>query len=125
MNYFVKKVKKSFVLESIKWICVMSLLMTLIAMDYLYYSYNVYLKTMLTLIIVIMIIFILMTTKLYKLMILFGKESYLELQQVLWPTGQESLNTTLIVIVVTIVLSLILWGLDTILVGLISFGLRL
>ncbi len=39
----------------------------------------------------------------------------------IWPTRQETLHTTLIVAAVTAVMSLILWGLDGILVRLVSF----
>lgn len=125
MNYFAKKIRKDFILEVVKWVSVMSLLMTLMVINYLYYDCNIYFRIIFTIVIVLFVILVLMSTKFYKLIVLFGKESYVELQKVLWPTSQESMNTTLIVIIVTIVLSLILWGLDTILVSLISFGLRL
>ncbi len=49
-----------------------------------------------------------------------------KVRKVIWPTRQETLHTTLIVAAVTAVMSLILWGLDGILVRLVSFitGLR-
>lgn len=39
--------------------------------------------------------------------------SIVELRKVVWPTRQETNQTTLIVVAVTIVMSLILWALDT------------
>lgn len=39
--------------------------------------------------------------------------SVVELRKVVWPTRQETNQTTLIVVAVTIVMSLILWALDT------------
>ena len=39
--------------------------------------------------------------------------SVVELRKVVWPTRQETNQTTLIVLVVVIVMSLILWALDT------------
>ena len=54
------------------------------------------------------------------------REARTEVRKVIWPTRQETLHTTLIVAAVTAVMSLILWGLDGILVRLVSFitGLR-
>jgi preprotein translocase subunit SecE len=36
-----------------------------------------------------------------------------EIRKVIWPTQQETTSTSLIVIAITIVMSLILWGLDS------------
>ena len=61
-----------------------------------------------------------------KATLAFAREARTEVRKVIWPTRQETLHTTLIVAAVTAVMSLILWGLDGILVRLVSFitGLR-
>jgi preprotein translocase subunit SecE len=41
------------------------------------------------------------------------KESQTEIRKVVWPTRQETNQTALIVVVLTIIMALILWGLDT------------
>jgi len=41
------------------------------------------------------------------------KESQAEIRKVVWPSRQETNQTTLIVVVLTIIMSIILWGLDT------------
>jgi len=41
------------------------------------------------------------------------KESRTEIRKVVWPTRQETNQTTLIVVVLTIVMAFILWGLDS------------
>lgn len=41
------------------------------------------------------------------------KASQLEIRKVVWPTRQETIQTTLIVVAVTIVTAIILWGLDS------------
>ncbi|MFC0309911.1 preprotein translocase subunit SecE [Gallibacterium trehalosifermentans] len=51
----------------------------------------------------------------------FFKESRIELRKIIWPTRQESTQTTLVVMGVTVVVSLILWGLDSLIVSLINF----
>ena len=53
----------------------------------------------------------------------FAKESRTEVRKVVWPTRQEAIQTTGIVLVVTLLMSLLLWGLDSVLfwlVGLIT-----
>ena len=61
-----------------------------------------------------------------KATVAFAREARTEVRKVIWPTRQETLHTTLIVAAVTAVMSVILWGLDGILVRLVSFitGLR-
>ena len=41
------------------------------------------------------------------------KEAKVEIRKVVWPTRQESTQTTLIVFAFVLVMALILWGLDT------------
>ena len=41
------------------------------------------------------------------------KESQTEVRKVVWPTRQETNQTALIVVVLTIIMAIILWGLDT------------
>ncbi len=51
----------------------------------------------------------------------FFAEARTELRRIVWPTRPETMQTTLIVMGVTVVTSLILWGLDSIIVSLINF----
>jgi preprotein translocase subunit SecE len=43
------------------------------------------------------------------------KEARIEVRKVVWPTHQETLQTTLMVLVVVLIAAVILWGLDTLL----------
>lgn len=52
----------------------------------------------------------------------FAKESRLEIRKVVWPNRKEATSTTLIVLVVTLVVALLLWGLDGILVRVVGFA---
>lgn len=118
------RIKKNIVLEIVKWVFITLLLITVI-IGYICYQYDVYLKNIVLFIIILFIACVVLTTRLGRSAVVFGKEVYLELQKVIWPSYQDSLNTTLVVIAVTTIISLILWGLDTVLVHVISFGLRL
>ncbi len=48
------------------------------------------------------------------------KDAKTEIRKVVWPTRQETLQTTLIVVAVVLVMGLILWGLDSLLGWLVS-----
>ncbi len=48
------------------------------------------------------------------------RESRTEIRKVVWPTRQETTQTTLIVVAFVIVVALILWGLDSLLGWLVS-----
>jgi preprotein translocase subunit SecE len=48
------------------------------------------------------------------------KGSRMEIRKVVWPTRQETVQTTLIVVAFVILVALILWGLDSILGWLVS-----
>lgn len=48
------------------------------------------------------------------------KESRTEVRRVVWPTNQETTQTTLVVIAIVFVFALILWGLDSLLGWIVS-----
>lgn len=50
----------------------------------------------------------------------FLKEAQVELRKVVWPTRQETLQTTMVVILMVVVTALFLWGIDTLLLWLVS-----
>ncbi len=56
-----------------------------------------------------------------KTFITFAQEAKVETRKVVWPTRQEALQTTFIVLAVSAVVALILWGLDGILVRVVNF----
>jgi len=49
-----------------------------------------------------------------------AKEARIEIRKVVWPTRQETTQTTLIVVAVVLVMSLLLWGMDSLFGWLIS-----
>lgn len=113
--------KKKYYLEAIKWLIILILLIALVIGNYIYADADPLVKTTLTIFSVILIITIGLTTTQGKLLLIFAREAKIEIYKVIWPSRQETFYTTLIVILVTIIMSLILWGLDSILVRLVSF----
>ncbi|QMV15755.1 preprotein translocase subunit SecE [Vibrio spartinae] len=52
----------------------------------------------------------------------FAREARMEIRKVIWPTRQETIQTTLIVLAVCVVMALALWGIDGIMVRLVAFA---
>ncbi len=50
-----------------------------------------------------------------KAFLLLLKEANVERRKVVWPTRQETIQTTLMILAVVVVMSILLWGLDTLL----------
>ena len=48
------------------------------------------------------------------------KEARIEIRKVVWPTRQETTQTTLMVVAVVLVMALLLWGLDSLLGWIVS-----
>ena len=51
----------------------------------------------------------------------FVADARMEVRKVVWPTRQETIQTTLIVMAMVIVVALVLWLFDTILMGILRF----
>lgn len=51
----------------------------------------------------------------------FLSDARVELRRIVWPTRPEAMQTTLIVMAVTVVVSLILWAFDSIIVTVLNF----
>lgn len=59
--------------------------------------------------------FIALQTTQGKSFVVLVKEANLERRKVVWPTRQETVQTTLIVVVFVFIVGLILWGIDSVL----------
>lgn len=113
-------------LNVLKWIVVLVLLAAAIVGNYLYRDVNLPLRALAVVVVIAIAGAVALLTTQGKAAVTFAREARTEMRKVIWPTRQETLHTTLIVAVVTALMSLILWGLDSVLVHLVSFitGLR-
>jgi len=104
-------------LEAMKWVAVAVLLIVAIVGNYLYRDMMLPLRALAVVIIIAAAGGVALLTTKGKATVAFAREARTEVRKVIWPTRQETLHT---------VMSLILWGLDGILVRLVSFitGLR-
>ncbi|MFC0227714.1 preprotein translocase subunit SecE [Serratia aquatilis] len=113
-------------LEAAKWLIVAVLLVVAIVGNYYYRDFSLPLRALAVVVVIVVAGAVALMTAKGKATVAFAREARTEVRKVIWPTRQETLHTTLIVAAVTAVMSLILWGLDGILVRLVSFitGLR-
>jgi len=65
--------------------------------------------------------FIALQTVKGKQALVFARESHIEVRKVIWPTRQETRNTTFIVLAATGILAFILWILDAVLLKIVNF----
>ncbi|AFP84670.1 preprotein translocase subunit SecE [secondary endosymbiont of Ctenarytaina eucalypti] len=112
--------------EVVKWVVVVTLLVMATVGNYFYRDHSLLLRSLAVILMIAMAMSVAVMTTKGKSTLAFAREARLEVRKVIWPTHPETLHTTLIVAAVTAVMSLILWGLDGILVRVVSFitGLR-
>ncbi|MBE8215514.1 MAG: preprotein translocase subunit SecE [Endozoicomonadaceae bacterium] len=105
--------------DTIKWLLIVCLI-ALGVWGNIYYSQISILYRVLALVgLAIAALFIVQQTKIGSSFWELLKESKLELRRVVWPTRQETMQTTLVVLVVVFFMGLVLWGIDSLLVWII------
>jgi len=109
--------------DGLKWVVVAVLLAAAIGGNFYYGQESVLLRAIGVVFAVGVAGLVAMQTLKGRTAVAFAKESRTEVRKVVWPTRQEAIQTTGIVLVVTLLMSLLLWGLDSVLfwlVGLIT-----
>lgn len=107
--------------DMIKWLVVFLLLGSVIAANTYYQEVSVLYRALGAVALVVIAGFIASSTIKGSTFLTFAKESRMEVRKVVWPSRQEATTTTMIVLAATAVMSLLLWGLDGIIVKLVSF----
>lgn len=107
--------------DLLKWLMVFALLGGVVAANFLLEEYSVLYRAIGAVFIVALAGFIASTTEKGAAFLAFAKDSRTEVRKVVWPSRQEATQTTLIVLAATVIVALLLWGLDGIIVRLISF----
>ena len=108
-------------LDGLKWVAIILLLIAGIIANY-YYNYQPWPLRLLGWIVLLGIVGgIASQTRQGKQAIAFARDSRMELRKVFWPTKQETIQITLFVGAMVVVLALVLWGIDSILMWLIGW----
>ncbi len=109
-----KSDQKEFRLDALKWLIVLALAAAAILGNTYYSSEPLLYRVLAMLALAIVACLVAVNTAkgngIWRLM----QESLVEVRKVVWPTRQETHQTTLIVLAVVIVTAVILWGLDAI-----------
>ncbi|WP_343154291.1 preprotein translocase subunit SecE [Buchnera aphidicola (Aphis aurantii)] len=127
MNIKIHNQKKNKIIEKIKWTFIFINFILCILIDCYLNKINFFIRFALIICLISFALGILIYTKKGKIILLYINSSKNEIQKIMWPKYKETLYTTVIIILVTIFMSLLLWGLDNIIFRLIAFviGLRL
>jgi preprotein translocase subunit SecE len=107
-------------LDLVKWLGVLVLLTLMVAANYIY-EFSAVEKAASIVVLVGLAAFLAAKTSKGAAFIEFAKEARTEVRKVVWPTRQETMQTTIIVMVATLIVALLLWGLDSVLLSLVSF----
>jgi preprotein translocase subunit SecE len=109
-------------LDGLKWGVTIVLLAAIIVGNYMIgETLNILVRVGILLLLAALAVFSAVMTEKGQKFIAFAKDSRLEVRKVVWPTRQETVQTTLIILAVSTIVGLILWGLDGIFVRLVAF----
>ncbi|BCO20714.1 preprotein translocase subunit SecE [Alteromonas sp. McT4-15] len=116
-----KTENQSNALDMFKWVVIFALLAGLVTANTVYGEISVLYRAIAAVVVVVIAGFIAASTEKGSTFLSFAKESRTEVRKVVWPTRQEANQTTLIVLAATLIMALILWGLDGIIVRVVGF----
>jgi len=108
-------------LDSLKWIIVVLILAGVVFANYFFGEESVLYRALGAVAGIIVAGLIAMQTVKGHNAIAFAKESRTEVRKVVWPTRQEAVQTTGIVLFATFIMSLVMWGLDSTLFWVVGF----
>jgi len=108
-------------LDSLKWIIVILILAGVVFANYFFGEESVLYRALGAVAGITIAGLIAMQTVKGHNAIAFAKESRTEVRKVVWPTRQEAVQTTGIVLFATFIMSLVMWGLDSTLFWVVGF----
>jgi preprotein translocase subunit SecE len=103
-----------------KWLVVVLLVVVGVVGNQYYSAQPILYRVLALLVIAAVAAYVALQTGKGKAFFVLAKEARAEIRKVVWPTRQETTQTTLIVVAVVLVMALLLWGLDSLLGWLVS-----
>ena len=110
-------------LDSLKWLVVLILVIAAVGGNIYYDDQSLLYRVLGLVAIAIVAAFVAIQTTQGAAFWKLAKEARTEIRKVVWPTRQESTQTTMIVVAFVLLMSLVLWGLDTLLGWLVSLAI--
>ena len=108
-------------LDLLKWLVSLGLLGGIVAGNYMFEDESILYRALVAVVVVVVAGFIAASTNKGSAFLTFAKDARIEVRKVVWPTRQEATQTTMIVLAATVFVGLVLWGLDGIIVRVVSF----
>lgn len=102
-------------LDIAKWVVAVVLVVAAIGGNYYFSAESLIYRVIGVLVLLGLAIAVGLTTAKGKTVNRLRKEAWVEVRKVVWPTRQETVQTTLIVIAFVLVVALILWAVDSLL----------
>ncbi|KFE57390.1 MULTISPECIES: preprotein translocase subunit SecE [Pseudomonas syringae group] len=106
--------------DLLKWLVVVALVVVGVVGNQYYSAQPILYRVLVLLVLAGVAAFVGLQTGRGKAFFVLAKEARAEIRKVVWPTRQETTQTTLIVVAVVLVMALLLWGLDSLLGWLVS-----
>jgi|SRR5690606_12552804 len=100
-------------LDSAKWVLVLALVVAGVYGNSYFAAESLLYRVVGLLVLAVLACVIAAQTAKGKAFIELGREARTEIRKVVWPTRQETMHTTLIVVAVVILVAILLWALDS------------
>jgi len=106
--------------DALKWVVVVAIVAAGVVGNSVYSDQSLFYRVVALIVLALGAGFVSLQTAKGKAFFTLFKEAKQEIRKVVWPTRQETAQTTLIVVVVVLIVGLMLWGLDSLLSWLVS-----
>ena len=110
--------------DVVKWLVVAALVLVAVVGNQYCSAEPILYRVIALLALAVIAAFVALQTSKGRSFFILLKEARVEIRKVVWPTRQETTQTTLIVVAVVLVMALLLWGLDSLLGWLVSMIVR-
>ena len=101
--------------DNIKLLIAVIIMVSAIALFYGYAEYSTLLRVLGLLVAAGLSVFIASKTAVGSTMLGYIRDTQTEVRKVVWPSRQETVQTTMIVLVMVLIAALMLWGVDSLL----------
>jgi preprotein translocase subunit SecE len=108
-------------LDIVKWSITFLLLAAAVIGNYYFAQESVLIRAVGVVVAIALALLMAMQTEKGRVAVAFAKEARTEVRKVVWPTRQEAIQTTGIVLLATVFMSLLMWGLDSLLFWIVGF----
>lgn len=109
------------VVDTVKWIVIWSILTAAVVVNYSYSNVPMSIRLIGWLLLSLFVLGIISRTQKGKIWWSFLEAAKSELKKIVWPSRQETVQTTVVVVLTVIIAALFLWGVDAILAQCIQF----